>query len=85
MGQKSNLILKEGMFLSIEPWIYIPNFGASKFEDMILITKNGGEFSQTIDMNFDLENYSKGNLTDFPVFIDSFAASVTSIVFKPSS
>jgi Xaa-Pro aminopeptidase len=43
-GPESTMKLQEGMVISIEPWLYIPDFGASKFEELILITKKGGEF-----------------------------------------
>ncbi|MEG0068726.1 aminopeptidase P family protein [Cetobacterium sp.] len=35
-----NKILKEGMVITIEPGIYIPNFGGVRIEDDVLVTKN---------------------------------------------
>lgn len=43
MGPKSNEILKENNVITIEPGIYIPNWGGVRIEDQILITKNGNE------------------------------------------
>jgi len=43
MGPKSNEVLKEGNVITIEPGIYIPNWGGVRIEDQILITKNGNE------------------------------------------
>jgi len=42
-GPETTMELKEGMFLSIEPWIRTAKF-AAKFEDLILVRKTGGEF-----------------------------------------
>jgi Xaa-Pro aminopeptidase len=36
--------LKEGLVISIEPWIHVPGLGASRFEDLTVITSKGGEF-----------------------------------------
>lgn len=43
MGPKSNDILKENNVITIEPGIYIPDWGGVRIEDQILITKNGNE------------------------------------------
>ncbi len=37
----SKLILKSGMVSSVEPGIYVPGFGGARFEDDIVVTKNG--------------------------------------------
>jgi len=43
MGPRSNEILKENNVITIEPGIYIPNWGGVRIEDQILITVNGNE------------------------------------------
>ena len=43
MGPKSTEILQENNVITIEPGIYIPNWGGVRIEDQILITKNGNE------------------------------------------
>lgn len=43
MGPKSNEVLRESNVITIEPGIYIPNWGGVRIEDQILITKDGNE------------------------------------------
>lgn len=43
MGPKSAEILQENNVITIEPGIYIPNWGGVRIEDQILITKDGNE------------------------------------------
>lgn len=43
MGPKSTAVLKENNVITIEPGIYIPNWGGVRIENQILITKNGNE------------------------------------------
>ena len=40
---KCNTILKEGMVLTVEPGIYLPNKFGVRIEDMVFVTKNGYE------------------------------------------
>lgn len=40
---KCNEVLKEGMILTVEPGIYLPEKYGVRIEDMVLITKNGAE------------------------------------------
>lgn len=41
LSPKSKDILKEGMVFSIEPGIYIPNFGGVRIEDLFVLEKDG--------------------------------------------
>lgn len=41
LSPKSKDILKEGMVFSIEPGIYIPEFGGVRIEDLFVLEKNG--------------------------------------------
>jgi Xaa-Pro aminopeptidase len=43
MGPKSDEVLKVNNVITIEPGIYIPNWGGVRIEDQILITKDGNE------------------------------------------
>ena len=36
-------VLEEGMIVTVEPGIYIPNWGGVRIEDMILVTRDGRE------------------------------------------
>ncbi|WP_243523922.1 Xaa-Pro peptidase family protein [Bacillus pseudomycoides] len=43
LSQESKAILQEGMVVTVEPGIYIPNWGGCRIEDDIVITKDGYE------------------------------------------
>ncbi len=42
ISYKSEEILQENMIITIEPGIYIKNLGGVRFEENVLVTKNGG-------------------------------------------
>lgn len=43
VSSKSDVILKPGMVITVEPGIYLPGKFGVRIEDMVLITKNGNE------------------------------------------
>ncbi len=40
-GEDKELLLREGMVITIEPGLYIPGLGGARYEDTILITQTG--------------------------------------------
>ncbi|MCF6150613.1 MAG: aminopeptidase P family protein [Candidatus Kuenenia sp.] len=43
INKKNNEILKEGMVFTVEPGIYIPEWGGVRIEDLVLVTQTGCE------------------------------------------
>ena len=43
LSPKSEIILRSGMVVTVEPGIYIENFGGVSIEDMVIIQDNGIE------------------------------------------
>ena len=41
VGRKSEAILQPGMVITVEPGIYIPEFGGVRIEDLVLVTEGG--------------------------------------------
>lgn len=47
-----NKVLKEGMVLTIEPGIYLPNFGGVRIEDDVLVKKDSCEVLTSLNKSF---------------------------------
>lgn len=43
LSPKDETVLQEGMSETVEPGIYIPDFGGVRIEDLVIVTKNGCE------------------------------------------
>jgi Xaa-Pro aminopeptidase len=46
-----NDLLEKNMVLTIEPGVYLPGVGATRIEDMVLITENGCEVLTKTERN----------------------------------
>ncbi len=51
MGNNSEIVLKEGMVVTVEPGIYISGFGGVRIEDDIVVTRSGYNKISHIDTN----------------------------------
>ncbi len=51
INPRNQQLLEPGMVITIEPGIYIPNWGGIRIEDDVLVTKRGGEILTKSDKN----------------------------------
>lgn len=49
LGPIKESILERGMIVTVEPGIYLPEWGGIRLENMVLVTENGGEVLNTLD------------------------------------
>jgi Xaa-Pro aminopeptidase len=49
----SEVVLRPGMIVTVEPGIYLPDFGGVRLEDDVLVTKDGHEVLSSLPKQFD--------------------------------
>jgi Xaa-Pro aminopeptidase len=49
----SEVVLQPGMIVTVEPGIYLPDFGGVRIEDDVLVTKDGHEVLTSLPRQFD--------------------------------
>jgi Xaa-Pro dipeptidase len=53
LAPKNEATLEEGMVTSVEPGVYIPNFGGMRVEDIVAVGKDGANFLSTFHKELD--------------------------------
>jgi len=53
LAASSRAVLKPGMVVTVEPGIYLPNWGGVRIEDDVLVTRNGHEVLTTVAKQWD--------------------------------
>lgn len=53
LSHTSDTILKPGMVVTVEPGIYLPNWGGVRIEDDVLVTRQGSEVLSRVTKEFD--------------------------------
>ena len=51
LSKKDNTILEPGMIITVEPGIYLPEWGGIRLENMVMVTDNGSCVLNTMDYN----------------------------------
>jgi Xaa-Pro aminopeptidase len=51
---EKNIMIEENMIFTVEPGIYIPDWGGIRLENMILVTRNGSEVLNQLETPIDL-------------------------------
>lgn len=52
LSSRTDAVLQEGMVVTIEPGIYLPDVGGVRIEDMVLVTASGARVLTKIDKQF---------------------------------
>ena len=53
MGVSSDTVLKPGMVVTVEPGIYLPDWGGVRIEDDVLVTRSGHEVLSSVSKEFE--------------------------------
>ncbi len=53
LSKRKPTVLEPGMVVTIEPGIYLPGFGGVRLENMVVVTENGCELFNEIDLMYD--------------------------------
>lgn len=51
LSKRDSTLLEPGMIVTVEPGIYLPNWGGIRLENMVMVTEKGAEVLNTMDYN----------------------------------